>query len=68
MLENNPKGVLNKPEIIRREAMIEPVKKKGHWLFKLIIILLILGLVYYLFTNPEVIQNFANNFLSNLLS
>jgi len=66
MLEE--KGVLDKPQIVREEMVrTEPKKGKG-WILKLILILLVIGLVLYLFLNPEGIRNFVNNFFENLLS
>jgi hypothetical protein len=61
MLED--KNILNKPEILRREAALrEPVRKKRGWLFKLILILIGIGLAYYLFTNPDIIIDPVNKF------
>jgi len=54
--------ILNKPEILRRESTLEPTKKKKHWLFKLILILIVVGVVYFLFTNSELITNPVNKF------
>jgi len=67
MLEEN-KSVLDKPEILRREATLtQPVKKGKGWIFKIILIIIIIALVLYLFTHPDVIVNPVNNFLENLL-
>lgn len=71
MQEDNKTEVLNKPEIIRRESMVrgEPaVKAKSRkWIFNLILMLVIIGLILYLFTHPEGIQNWVNNFFEKLL-
>ncbi len=56
------KSVLDKPEIVRREAAIEPVKKRREWIFKLFLILIVVGLVYYLFTHPEIVRDPVNKF------
>ncbi len=68
MLEDNPKSVLDKPSILRREAIVrEPVKKGKRWVFKIILILAVIFVLYYLFSHPEVIQEPVNNFFGNLL-
>ncbi len=65
---DNQKSVLEKPSILRREAIVrEPVKKGKRWVFKIILILVVIGLVYYLFRHPEVIQDPVNSFFGNLL-
>ncbi len=58
----------------KKLAMEEQVRKpetvttgKKRWLFKLILILIIIGVVYYLFRNPDVIMSPVNKFFSNLL-
>lgn len=63
MLENNPKDVLNNPQLSRREAALEPVKKKGGWFFKFILILIVIGIIYYLWTHPEIMRGPVNNFM-----
>lgn len=67
MLEN--KGILDNPRIQKEEAALktEPIKKKSRWLFKLILILIVIGIVYYFFKNPEGIRNWFNSFLDKLL-
>jgi len=62
MLEDK-NSVLDNPKIKREEASLEPVKKKKRWMFKLILILIVVGVVYYLFKNPEVIMEPVNKFL-----
>ena len=63
MLEDNQKGVLDKPSILRRESTIdEPVKKGKGWIFKIILILIIIFVVYYLFTNPDIIMDPVDKF------
>lgn len=67
MLEEN-KSILNKPEILRRESTLtQPVKKRKGWVFKFILILIVIGLVYYLFTHPDVIRDPVDRFFGNLL-
>ncbi|MEA2037532.1 MAG: hypothetical protein U9O94_08535 [Nanoarchaeota archaeon] len=44
-----------------------PTKSKA-WLWKLILVLIIIGFVLYLFTHPEVIRDFTNKYFNNLLS
>ncbi len=60
MLEE--KNVLDRPDISRREAMVRPVGKKRHWLFKLILIVIGIGVVYYLYMNPDLIMGPVNKF------
>lgn len=62
MLEENPKDVLDRSDIARRESMVRPVGKKRHWLFKLILILIVIGGVYYLYMNPDLIMGPVNKF------
>ena len=64
MLENN-KSVLDNPEI-KSESTLGPKKSKA-WLFKLILILIVIGVVYYFFRNPEGIQSWINDFFGKLL-
>ena len=61
MLEDKNK-VVNNPELLRRQAAIEPVKKKKSGLFKFILILIIIGVIYYLWTHPEIIMGPVNQF------
>jgi hypothetical protein len=42
-------------------------KKSKEWIFKLILILIVVGVVYYFFKNPEGIQSWVNNFFGKLL-
>ncbi|MBW2974966.1 cytochrome P450 [Candidatus Woesearchaeota archaeon] len=61
--ERKQKSILDKPDILRREGTLtQPVKKGKGWLFKLILILIVAGLIYYLFTHPEIIRNPVNEF------
>lgn len=63
MLEEN-KSILNKPEILRRETTLtQPVKKGKRWIFKIILIVVIAVLLYYLFTHLEIIRNPVDKFL-----
>ena len=62
MLGDNKKSILDKREILRREATLEPVKKKKRWLFKLILILIVAGLVIYLYMHPEIMRNPVDKF------
>jgi hypothetical protein len=48
------------------DTALEPKKSKG-WIFKLILILTVIGIVYYLFRNPEGIQSWVNDFFGKLL-
>lgn len=67
MLGDN-KGILDNPRILREEAMLkEPVKKGKRGLFKLILFLIVLLLVFYLFMHPEIIRGSFDNMLGNLL-
>ncbi|MBU0628677.1 MAG: hypothetical protein KKC75_05775 [Nanoarchaeota archaeon] len=74
MLEENQveqgKSVLDNPIIAKEEALLkpQPVKKSKMWIFKLILVLLILGVVLYLFMNSEKIQSFVNSYFNNVLS
>jgi len=56
--ENKPLGNI--------DTALKP-KKSKKWLFKLILILIVIGLVYYFFRNPEGIQSWVNNFFGKLL-
>lgn len=59
------KSVLDNPEILRREtALGRPIRKKKGWMFKLILILIILAVIYYLFTHPALIRDPVNRFFS----
>ena len=53
----------------KEEALFKktPIKKSKGWMFKLILILIIIGVIVYLFMNPGTIQNLANRFIGNLL-
>ena len=64
---DDKKSVLDKPKILRRDVMGEPVKKKSHWLFKLILGLIVIGGVFYLFTHPEIMRDGFDKLLGNLL-
>lgn len=67
MLEEN-KSVLDKPEILRREGMLTQTPKKGkRWVFNLVLILIVIGLTYYLFTHPQLIRDPFNKFFEDLL-
>lgn len=69
MLGDNQKGVLDKPDIVVREAALraKPVKKRISWVVKIIIILVVILVIYYLFRHPEVIRDPVNSFFGNLL-
>ncbi len=63
MLGDN-KSIPDKPEILRRETTLtQPVKKGKRWIFKIVLIVVIAVLLYYLFTNPEIIRNPVDKFL-----
>ena len=64
--ENNNKSVLDNPRIAQEEALLKPEapKKSKAWIFKLILILVIIGAVLYLFMNPEIITNPVNKFFN----
>jgi len=64
MLGNKEKGILDNPEILRRESTLtQPVKKSRGWLFKFILVLIVIGLLYYLFTHPDIVRNPVDKFL-----
>jgi len=70
MLGNKEKSILDKPEILRREATIEPVKPKRKWLHTFIWIVIIGALFYFLFRRVggiEGIRNLFDKLLGNLL-
>ena len=74
MLEENQAGgqsaqlgnqsVLDTSRIKMLESLLgpEPVKRSRAWIFKLILVLIIIGVVLYLFMNPEIITNPVNEF------
>ena len=63
MLDNNKSNLGNSGV---KDTALKPKKNKA-WLIKLILILIVIGVVYYLFRNPESIQSWVNNFLGKLL-
>jgi len=69
MLDENKNSILNNPQIAREESILrpQPAKKSKAWIFKIILVLLILISITYLFFNTDKIQEFANNFFSNIL-
>lgn len=67
MLEDNKRKILDNPKVLREEIAREPAKKPKAWVFKIILILVIIGLILYLFMHPEGIQNWVNKVLENLL-
>lgn len=60
------KSVLDNPVIAQEEALLKPeaVKKSKAWVFKLILILVIIGVVLYLFMNPEIMTDPVNKFFN----
>lgn len=68
MLED--KGALDNPRIAQEEALLKPeaAKKSKAWIFKLILVLVVIGVVLYLFLNAEKIQSFVNTYFNNILS
>ena len=75
MLDNkNPQNeegskILDNPRIKAHEELLESQKpKKGSWwLFKLVLIVAIIALLFYLFMHPQKIQEFVNQFFEKLL-
>ena len=72
MLDNKipeESSILNKPHIKAHEELLESQKpKKGSWwLFKLVLIVAIIALLFYLFMHPQKIQEFVNQFFEKLL-
>jgi len=67
MVEN--KSQMQSQNLLKSAAATktEPAKKSTGSLFKLILVLAIIGLIVYLFLHPEVIQGSANKFFNNLL-
>ena len=49
---------LAREEIVRKPETVTTGKKR--WLFKLILIIIIIGVIYYLFTHPDVIMGPVN--------
>lgn len=45
----------------------EPATKGKTWVLKLILILIVIGLILYLFMHPEAVLNPVNEFFNNLL-
>jgi len=67
--EQKEKSVLDNPRIQREEALLkqEPVKKgKFGLILKIIFILAIIGVVLYLFVNPEIIRDPINQLFGRL--
>ena len=59
----NEKGVLNKPEILRKGSTLDVPKKSKAWIFKLVLVLIIAVGIYYLFINrQELIIDPVNTF------
>ena len=72
MLEEGKSKVVNNPQVIREEIARENIsnapKKSKKWIFKFIFILILVGLIYYFFKNPDSIRNIVNRFFEGLLS
>jgi len=62
--------MLDDKKMVQQEENIlkQPVKKKSYgWVFKLILLLVIIGVVLYLFANPSIVQEPVNDFFNGLL-
>jgi len=58
------KSIVDRPDLAMREASIRegPKKGKASLIFKIILVLVIIGVVYYLFRNPDIIRDPVNKF------
>ena len=62
--------MLDENKLAREEMVRKPetaVKGKRSWMFKAFLILIVMGIVLYLFTNPDRILDPVNKFFNNLL-
>ena len=69
--EIKEKSVLDKPEIAGHEQILKsdtPKRSKFGLIMKTILVLAILGGIFYLITHTAEIQAFANDFFGNLLN